>query len=200
MIKKLQVFFIVLFISLSNTFSQAESNIKFVDIDYIFLNSAAGKIINTQIQKQSKTINDKALGYRKEINDEKKNLINQKNVLAKEEFRNKSIQLEKKINGYNKIISNENNELSIFRSKVKSEFSTQLKKIAIFLCCILKLPWYGIPFFEPRLSLCPPCLQVLFHQINQFLLQNKYEAQVECQCLMIKLNTQLLNLQRVQLL
>ena len=129
MIKKLQVFFIVLFISLSNTFSQAESNIKFVDIDYIFLNSAAGKIINTQIQKQSKTINDKALGYRKEINDEKKNLINQKNVLAKEEFRNKSIQLEKKINGYNKIISNENNELSIFRSKVKSEFSTQLKKI-----------------------------------------------------------------------
>jgi outer membrane protein len=129
MIKKLQVFFIVLFISLSNTFSQAESNIKFVDIDYIFLNSAAGKIINTQIQKQSKTINDKALGYRKEINDEKKNLINQKNVFAKEEFRNKSIQLEKKINGYNKIISNENNELSIFRSKVKSEFSTQLKKI-----------------------------------------------------------------------
>ena len=100
MIRKFNIIIIFLFIGLINSSSYAESSIRFIDLDYIFSNSIAGKKINTQIQKDSKLINNEMNNYQKEIDDEKKKLINQKNILAKDEFNSKSLELEKKIIDY----------------------------------------------------------------------------------------------------
>ena len=129
MIKKFNIIIFLFIIVLINNFSYAESSIRFVDLDYIFSNSIAGKKINTQIQKDSKSINNEMNNYQKEIDDEKKKLINQKNILAKDEFNSKSLELEKKIIDYNKKISNKNKKLLELKKNVKSEFSKLLREI-----------------------------------------------------------------------
>ena len=56
-------------------------------------------------------------------------MINQKNVLAEDEFKQKTILLEKKVNDYNQTISKRNNQLLDLRNKAKNEFSKKLKEI-----------------------------------------------------------------------
>ena len=110
-----------------NSFS--ESNILFIDIDYIFNNSDAGKKFNQNIQSESKKIQNELNEYQKKIDQDKKEILDQKNVLSKEEFQKKTLDLDKQIKDYNKIISDKNNELNIYRNKMKIEFSKYLSKI-----------------------------------------------------------------------
>ena len=128
MLKKFQ--FILFLIIFSNcNFSFAEEKIIFVDIDYIYANTIAGKKINKQIQDKAKNINNEINEYNKKIQTEKGKLINQKNILAKEEFNKISQELNNKIKEYNKIISKKNNELLTLRNKAKIKFSEKLKDI-----------------------------------------------------------------------
>ena len=114
--------------SFFNNYSFSESNILFIDIDYIFNNSDAGKKFNQNIQSKSKKIQNELNEYQK-IDQDKKEILDQKNVLSKEEFQKKTLDLDKQIKDYNKIISDKNNELNIYRNKMKIEFSKYLSKI-----------------------------------------------------------------------
>ena len=129
MIKRFNIFIFILFFFTNLTIAKADNEIRFVDIDFIYTNSVAGKKANSKILDQSKNISDELQNFQKTINDEKAKLINQKNILAKDEYQKQSLQLEKKISEYNKILSVKNNKLQKLKNDVKIDFSNKLNNI-----------------------------------------------------------------------
>ena len=127
MLKKLKFFFIIFLFSFCNN-SFSENNILFIDIEFIYLNSNAGKIVNEKVKSKHK-INDEFTTYQKKIKDERGKLINQKNILSQDELKKKSIELEAKIKEYNKIISTKNNKLVEYKNSTKIDFLKSLSKI-----------------------------------------------------------------------
>ena len=128
MLKKIKFFLIMIFVCFFNTYSYSE-NILFIDIDYIYFNSNAGKIINKKVESETKKINEELSNYKKKIQEDKNKLVSQKNILSQEEFQKKSIDLDKQIKEFNKIISNKNNQLLMYKNQTKIEFTKKLSKI-----------------------------------------------------------------------
>ncbi len=129
MFNKIKFVFLVFILLLTNNYSYSENNILFIDIDYIFKNSNAGKKIINKIDTETKKIQNELTSYQKNVKEQKDKIISQKNILSKDEFQNKSIELEKQVIELNKLISNKNNELNIYRNKSRIEFTKQLSRI-----------------------------------------------------------------------
>ena len=129
MFNKIKFFFLFFILLLTNNYSYSENNILFIDIDYIFKNSNAGKKIINKIDTETKKIQNELTSYQKNVKEQKDKIISQKNILSKDEFQNKSIELEKQVIELNKLISNKNNQLNIYRNKSRIEFTKQLSKI-----------------------------------------------------------------------
>jgi len=128
--KKNTIFFILfffVFLLSKNTF--ADITISFIDVDYIYSNSKIGKKIDNQLSLKTKKINDEIANYQKNIQDEKEKLISQKNIISEEEFKNQSINLEKKVKEYNKLISDNNNSFIKYKKEVKGLFLKKLMNI-----------------------------------------------------------------------
>ena len=128
MINKFITFILVLFFYF-NQYSYAENKILFIDVEFIYLNSIAGKEINKKIQSDTKKINDELLSLQNEIQKDKDKIMSQKNVLSQEELQKKSISLEEKAKKYNKIISTKNNKLSELKKNADVKFYQELTKI-----------------------------------------------------------------------
>ena len=129
MIKNIKFFIILIFLLFYNSLLFAENKILFIDIDFIFLNSTAGKKINDKVKAEAKKISNEMTNYQKELDGDKDKLISQKNVLSQEELQKKSISLEEKAKKYNEIISTKNNELSKFKNDANIKFYQELTKI-----------------------------------------------------------------------
>jgi|TARA_Y100000389_G_scaffold80358_1_gene77047 Skp family chaperone for outer membrane proteins len=129
MYKNLRIFFFIFFSIFVCSNSNAENKILFVDLDFIFSNSIAGKKFESFFKKESKKINDELSKKKKNIDQEKDKLIKQKNILSKEEFEQKKISIDKEINEFNKLVTKNNNKLINSRKISKSDFSIQLTKV-----------------------------------------------------------------------
>ena len=128
--KKNVIFFVLFFfIFTSNKNTIAEINISFVDVDYIYSSSKIGKKIDNQLKSKKKKINDELAIYQKKIKDEKDKIISQKKIVSEEEFNNQKINLEKKIEKYNKLISDNNNSFIKYKTEIKSLFLKKLMNI-----------------------------------------------------------------------
>ena len=127
MFRSFFLFIFLIFFSYNHAFS--ENNIAFVDINYIFNNSSAGKKVNKDVKNQTSKLNSELKKYIDKINDDKKKLMAQKNVLSKEEFEKKFRKLEENLNEYNIIIKKKNNDLKTLKKKYRIEFSNKLKGI-----------------------------------------------------------------------
>ena len=104
MIKKiLSIIFFLTFFIVNNTYGQEK--LIFIDINYIFSNSEAGKKINKEIQNKNKEINSEFTEFQKIIDSKKKTLLTQKNVISDEEYKKKLLELEKNLKEYNSIIN-----------------------------------------------------------------------------------------------
>ena len=130
MFQRVNILIIFFLTFIFHNYSFADEKILFVDIEYIYSNSAVGKKIISQIQKDSKNINSEFNNYKKEIKINKEKLVNQKKILAKEEFDKKYVKLENDIKEFNNKINKKNNDLKIYKNKAKVEF---LKKLNIIL-------------------------------------------------------------------
>lgn len=119
------IIFFFIFISISN----AESKVVFLDVNFIYTNSEAGKKLDKEIQIRSNKINKEITKYETEIKNDEEKILKQKNILSDEEFKNNSVKLKQKANKYNKIIVSKRDELLKFRDKAKIEFYNQLMKI-----------------------------------------------------------------------
>ena len=79
----------------SNVF--ASDKIVFIDINYIFKNSNAGKDLHAQIKQRNEVLNQEINEFNIKIDDERNEILSQKNVLSIEEYNKKINLLEKKI-------------------------------------------------------------------------------------------------------
>ena len=115
------ILFYLLFVT-GNCFSQEK--IVFIDINYIFKNSIAGKDLNDQILKKDKELKLEVNKFRSEIEEERNKILSQKNVLSVEEYNKKVEILEEKIKVKNSELTLKNNEFLLFKKRIESSFSS----------------------------------------------------------------------------
>ena len=128
--KNFFVFTIFIFITLLNfNLLKAQDNIAFIDLNIVFDNSNAGKKVNKEIQDKKKKSNKNFKDLQNKFKTDKEKLINQKNVLSKEEFEKKLVKLEDDLKKYNLEIQNTNKNLTEFQLQVRKEFFKSLRPI-----------------------------------------------------------------------
>ena len=106
----------------------ASEKFAFIDLNYIYSNSKVGKKIINETQKKQKIINKEFKDFQKKLDEEKNNLMSQKNVLDEEELKKKLSNLEANLKNYNQILSKKNKDLADFQNKHKNEFIKTLNK------------------------------------------------------------------------
>ena len=106
-----KIFFIFLFAGVSN----ANENIKFININYIVNNSEAGKALNKIIENKSKKINSELNDLGKKIETKKEKIISQKNILKKEEYEKLVKNYEDEVKKFNNIRNKKNEDFNKYR-------------------------------------------------------------------------------------
>ena len=118
------------FLILFNNFSSAnEKKIVFIDINSIFINSDAGKNLNSFLKQKKKDLDDQVNISINEINNKKDKLAAQKNVIDSNEYSKKIKELENEIKKINGSISKKNDELIKLQKSVETKFSQNLNSI-----------------------------------------------------------------------
>ena len=117
---------IFFFLLLIPTISYANDKIVFIDINYIFKNSDAGKDLYNQISKKNEQLQSEINKFKNQIEDERKKILSQKNVLSVEEYNKKINSLETKISKINSTVSTKKKELELFQKKAENNFSNSL--------------------------------------------------------------------------
>jgi len=122
-------FLIIILFFFSSNHLLANEKIMFVDVNYIFSNSVAGKDITNKVKMDfDKSQKNLEILKNKLINDEKK-LINQKNILSKEEFEKNLFDLKNEMEEFNNQRIKLNSEIDVYRNKLQSSFSLELSNI-----------------------------------------------------------------------
>ena len=119
---KLLIFKIIFFVLIVNI-SQANENIRFININYIVNNSDAGKILNNLIEKKSKNFTNELNKIGKTLEEKKNKIISQKNILKKEEFEKLIKEYDVEVKNFNEKRKKKTNELTNFTSKSKKKNS-----------------------------------------------------------------------------
>ena len=125
-----KIFFLFFFIS----FSSANENIRFININYIVNNSEAGKALNKIIESRSKKITSELNNLGKEIESKKNKIISQKNILKKEEYEKLVMTYDDEVKKYNNIRKKKNEDFNKFRLNSQKKIIETLNPIiAAFL-------------------------------------------------------------------
>ena len=106
-----KIFILVFFVSVSN----ANENIRFININYIVKNSEAGKALNKIIEDKSKKINSELNDLSKKIEEKKNKIISQKNILKKEEYAKLVKSYEDEVKKFNNIRIKKNDDFNKYR-------------------------------------------------------------------------------------
>ncbi len=110
------VYILIIFLFFSAK-SLSSEKITYVDIEYLFKNSDLGNKIYLKLNDENNNIKNKLKEKEKKLIEVEKELINQKNIISKEEF--------------NKRLSALNDEVKLFRNERKSiikNFETEKSK------------------------------------------------------------------------
>ena len=106
-----KIFFLVFFMGVSN----ANENIRFININYIVNNSEAGKALNEIIENKSKQITSELNDLGKKIENKKDKIVSQKNILKKEEYEKLVRTYENEVKKFNNIRLKKNEDFNKFR-------------------------------------------------------------------------------------
>ena len=107
----------------------SSEKIVYLDVERIMQQSIAGKSIIAQLKKKREISISKFKKKEKEIIDKEKKLIAQKNVLSKEDFESKIIELRKDISKYQKDRNKTSNEITKSRVKASTKLISKLTPI-----------------------------------------------------------------------
>ena len=107
----------------------SSEKIVYLDVEKIMQQSIAGKSIITQLKKKREVLISNFKKKEKEIMDKEKKLIAQKNVLSKEEFESKIIELRKDISNYQKERNKTSNDIAMSRVKASTSLINKLTPI-----------------------------------------------------------------------
>jgi len=120
--------YIIIFLLIPFLAHSAEK-VVFLDLEFIILESNVGKSLNEQIKKIQNSNQENFLNIEKNLKNEEKKLISQKNVLNEDEYTNKVNELKKKIVNYNNEKKKLFNDLKIKRIKGQNEILRALDVI-----------------------------------------------------------------------
>mgnify|MGYP006107589915 FL=1 len=108
------LFYILIFLSLSINILKAENKVSYIDIDYVLMNTLAGKsLLNTLKKEEESKINKYKLGDENFKNEEKK-ILAKKNLISKEEISKQMKILQVEFQEYRK---EKINEIEKFKQK-----------------------------------------------------------------------------------
>ena len=122
-------YILLVFLLLFSTNSFGGEKIVFIDINYIFVNSNAGKDLNNEIKLKNEKLNYEIDEFKKNIENQKEKLLSQKNVLSVEEYNNKILIIEENIKKMNIAVNKNKIELNKFKLKVEKTFSQKLNSL-----------------------------------------------------------------------
>ena len=105
------IFLLFIFIGTSN----ANENIRFININYIVNNSEAGKTLNKIIENKTKKITSELNNLGKKIEDKKNKIIAQKNILKKDEYEKLVKTYEDEVKRFNNIRVKKNEDFNKYR-------------------------------------------------------------------------------------
>ena len=120
---------LIFFIFFSKISLSHEKSIVYIDLNKIMNNSIAGKSITSQLENNHKKNISKFKNIEEELKKEEAEIISQKNVITKEEFEKKIIDLRDKANKFRKERNVNINNLNNQRLEVTSKMITLVKPI-----------------------------------------------------------------------
>jgi len=120
-----KIFFIFLLAGISN----ANENIKFININYIVNNSEAGKALRKIIDSKSKKITYELNDMGKKIENKKDKIISQKNILKKEEYEKLLKSYDDEVKKFNNIRKKRNEDFNKFRINSQKKILETLNPI-----------------------------------------------------------------------
>ena len=123
-IKRFFTIFIVLFVLAPSSFSQDQ--IVYLDLDYVVVNTKAGKSILRKLEDSKNVALSKFEKKGKELKKIEEEINKQKNIISEDELRKKLIKFRKEVSTYQK---NRQKVVNEFNKKKKSEFDEFFKKI-----------------------------------------------------------------------
>ena len=124
-----KIFISVLLFSLILVPGYSSEKIVYLDVEKIMQQSIAGKSIIAQLKKKRELSITTFKKKEKDIMDKEKKLIAQKNVLSKEEFETKIIELRKEILNFQKERNKTSNEIAKSRVKASTKLISKLSPI-----------------------------------------------------------------------
>ena len=126
----IKISILFLFISATN----ANENIRFININYIVNNSEVGKSLNVIIENKSKKIKSELSDLGKKIKNKKDKIISQKNILKKEEYEKLVKTYEDEVKKFNNIRIKKNEDFNKYRMNSQKKIIEALNPlIAAFL-------------------------------------------------------------------
>jgi outer membrane protein len=120
---------LIFFIFFSKISLSHEKTIVYIDLNKIMNNSIAGKSITSQLENNHKKNISKFKNIEEELKKEEAEIISQKNVITKEEFEKKIIDLRDKANKFRKERNNNINNLNNQRLEATSKMITLVRPI-----------------------------------------------------------------------
>jgi len=120
---------LIFFIFFSKISLSHEKTIVYIDLNKIMNNSIAGKSITSQLENNHKKNISKFKNIEEELKKEEAEIISQKNVITKEEFEKKIIDLRDKANKFRKERNDNINNLNNQRLEATSKMITLVRPI-----------------------------------------------------------------------
>ena len=120
---------LIFFIFFSKISLSHEKTIVYIDLNKIMTNSIAGKSITSQLENNHKKNISKFKNIEEELKKEEAEIISQKNVITKEEFEKKIIDLRDKANNFRKERNGNINNLNNQRLEATSKMITLVRPI-----------------------------------------------------------------------
>ena len=102
-------------------FSEANNDIRFIDINYIVNNSISGKNLNQIIEKKNKNITNELKILGKKLEEQKNKIVSQKNILKKKDLDNLVKDYENEVQKLNENKKKMQNEFNSFNIKSKKK-------------------------------------------------------------------------------
>ena len=102
-------------------FSEANNDIRFIDINYIVNNSISGKSLNQIIEKKNKNITNELKILGKKLEEQKNKIVSQKNILKKKDLDNLLKDYENELKDFNDIRKKKRDEFNSFNIKSKKK-------------------------------------------------------------------------------
>ena len=123
---KLTLIFFFLFFS---NLSYAEDKIVYLDVNILLSKSEVGKYVNSNLKKIRDKNNEEFKKFESEIKSDEGQLLNQQNILKKEDFDKKISELRNKFKSFQESKKLKNNELNKLRNHVGNKILKIINEI-----------------------------------------------------------------------